>query len=49
MDARHLNKILSLTIAHSAAFMPAKDTWQERISTVQESGMAAVIDGMVER
>mgnify|MGYP006183756707 CR=1 FL=1 len=49
MGARHPNKILSLTIADSAAFMPAKDTWQERILTVKESGMAAVVDGTAER
>tara|TARA_Y100000588_G_C14250340_1_gene923207 strand:+ start:2210 stop:2998 length:789 start_codon:yes stop_codon:yes gene_type:complete len=49
MGVRHADKIRSLTIADSAAFMPAKDVWDARISAVMEGGMEAVVDGTVER
>ena len=49
MGVRHPGKIKSLTIADSAAFMPAKDVWEQRIATVTAGGMAAVVDGTVER
>ena len=45
MGVRHAEKIKSLTIADSAAFMPAKDVWDARISAVTEGGMEAVVDG----
>jgi 3-oxoadipate enol-lactonase len=49
MGVRHSNKVQSLTIADSAAFMPAKDIWDQRIMTVEQGGMATIVDGTVER
>ena len=49
MGVRHSDKVKSLIIADSAAFMPAKDTWEQRIAAVTVGGMEAVVDGTIER
>ena len=49
MGVRHADKVKSLTIADSAAFMPAKDTWEQRIQAVMAGGMEAVVDATIER
>lgn len=49
MGIRHPKKVKSLIVADSAAFMPAKDMWEERIATVTAGGMDAVVDGTIER
>jgi 3-oxoadipate enol-lactonase len=49
VGVRHADKLRTLTIADSAAFMPAKDTWEQRIATVQAGGMEAIVDGTIER
>ena len=49
MGVRHADKVLSLTIADSAAHMPAKDVWEQRIATVRDGGMEAVVDGTIDR
>ena len=49
MGVRHRDRIRSLTIADSAAFMPAKDVWEQRIATVEAGGMKAVVDGTIDR
>ena len=49
MGVRHADKVKSLTIADSAAFMPAKDTWEQRIQAVTNGGMEAVVDATTER
>lgn len=49
MGSRHPDKIKSLTIADSAAFMPAKEVWEQRIATVATSGMQAIVDVTIER
>jgi len=49
MGVRHPDKVKSLTIADSAAFMPAKDTWEHRIAAVTVGGMEAVVDATIER
>lgn len=49
MGVRHPDKVKSLTIADSAAFMPAKDTWEQRIQAVTNGGMDAVVDATIER
>ena len=48
MGVRHADKVKSLTIADSAAFMPAKDTWEQRIQAVTNGGMEAVVDATIE-
>ena len=49
MGVRHADRVKSLTIADSAAHMPAKDMWEQRIATVRDGGMEAVVDGTVDR
>jgi 3-oxoadipate enol-lactonase len=49
MGSRHPDKVKSLTIADSAAFMPIKEIWEQRIATVTASGMEAIVDGTIER
>ncbi len=49
MGVRHADKVKSLTIADSAAFMPLKDTWEQRIQAVTAGGMEAVVDATIER
>ena len=49
MGIRHAGAVKTLTIADSAAYMPAKDVWEQRIATVRSGGMAAVVDGTLER
>ncbi|MBF97282.1 MAG: 3-oxoadipate enol-lactonase [Pelagibacterales bacterium] len=49
MGVRHPDRVKSLIIADSAAFMPAKDTWEQRIQAVTAGGMEAVVDATLER
>jgi 3-oxoadipate enol-lactonase len=49
MGVRHPDEVKTLTIADSAAFMPFKDTWDQRIMAVQQGGMKAIVDGTLER
>lgn len=49
MGIRHSEKVKTLTIADSAAFMPGKEMWEQRISTVEKGGMVAVVQGTIER
>jgi 3-oxoadipate enol-lactonase len=49
LGVRHPGRIKTLTLADTAAFMPAKDMWEQRIATVSEGGLEAVVDGTVDR
>jgi 3-oxoadipate enol-lactonase len=49
MGVRHADKIQTLIIADSAAFMPVKDIWEQRILAVRNGGMEAVVDGTLDR
>jgi 3-oxoadipate enol-lactonase len=49
MGVRHPNRIKTLTLADTAAAMPAKDTWAQRIEMVRDGGMEAVVAGTVDR
>jgi 3-oxoadipate enol-lactonase len=49
LGTRHPSRVKTLTLADTAAFMPAKDVWEQRIATVKEGGMEAVVDGTIDR
>lgn len=49
LGVRHADRIKTLTLADTAAFMPARETWEQRIATVTAGGMEAVVDGTVDR
>lgn len=43
------DRVLKLALCNTSAHMPPKDAWQTRIETVLKDGMAAVIEGTLER
>ena len=47
--ARQGNRLLSLTLANTAAEQPAAAAWQARIDLVQREGVAAIADGTMQR
>jgi 3-oxoadipate enol-lactonase len=49
LGIRHPDRMKTLTLADTAAFMPAKDTWEQRIATVRDGGMESVVDGTLDR
>ena len=49
MGVRHAERVLTLTLADTAAFMPAPEVWEQRIAAVRKGGMEAVVDTTVER
>ena len=49
MGIRHADRVKTLTLADTAAFMPGKDMWEQRVATVGDGGLEAVVDGTVDR
>jgi 3-oxoadipate enol-lactonase len=49
LGARHGERLISLALCSTAAHMPARELWNERIRVATEQGMAALADGVVER
>jgi len=49
LGVRHPDRVKTLALADTAAFMPAKDVWAQRIETVRHGGMEAVVDGTIDR
>ncbi|MBC7468538.1 MAG: 3-oxoadipate enol-lactonase [Ramlibacter sp.] len=47
--AHHGHKLLSLTLANTAAAQPAAAAWQARIDIVRREGVAAIADGTLQR
>lgn len=43
------DRITRLALTNTAAYLPSPETWDLRIKTVTEQGMAAVTDGVVDR
>lgn len=49
LGARHPDRLLSLTIADSMAYVENKTMWNDRIAAVHSGGMAAVAEGTLDR
>lgn len=49
LGARYGDRLLSLTLSSTAAYMPPREIWDERIETVRKHGMAAVADVTIDR
>ncbi len=49
MGARHGDRLLTLTLSSTAAHLPGRDIWDERIEAVRRHGMKAVADATLER
>ena len=49
LGARYSDRLLSLTLCSTAAHMPPREIWDERIETVSEKGMDAAVDATIDR
>jgi 3-oxoadipate enol-lactonase len=49
LASHHGDRLHSTTLCDTAAYMGGGQVWQERIDAVRAGGMAAVVDGTVER
>jgi 3-oxoadipate enol-lactonase len=49
LGAKHGDRLLSLALCATACHLPPRELWDERIRVVTEAGMAAVVDGVIER
>jgi 3-oxoadipate enol-lactonase len=49
LGARHCDRLISLALCSTACHMPARELWNERIRLASEQGMAALVDGVIER
>lgn len=49
LGARHGDRLLSLTLSDTSAYMPPRELWDERIASVRENGMAAAVDATIDR
>lgn len=49
LGARHGDRLLSLSLCDTSAYMPPADLWDERIAAAREQGMAAVVDATIDR
>ena len=49
LGAHHSERLLSLSLCSTAAHLPARDVWDERIHTVRGRGMGAVVDATIDR
>jgi 3-oxoadipate enol-lactonase/4-carboxymuconolactone decarboxylase len=46
---RHPHRLTSLTLMATSAFMPPAELWNERIHTVRQQGMPALVDAVMAR
>jgi 3-oxoadipate enol-lactonase len=49
LGAKYGDRLISLTLSSTAAYMAPKETWDERIETVRKHGMAVVADATIDR
>jgi 3-oxoadipate enol-lactonase len=49
LGARHGARLISLALCSTAAHMPQREVWDERIRVATEQGMAALADGVIGR
>jgi 3-oxoadipate enol-lactonase len=47
--ARHGKRFATLTLCDTTAFVPNKQQWEERFAAVRAGGMAAVVEGTIDR
>jgi len=49
MGTQYGDRLISLTLSSTAAYMAPKEIWDERIETVRKGGMAVVVDAIIDR
>lgn len=49
LGTRHGDRLISLALCATSAYMAAREIWDERIEMVRKGGMAAVVDASIDR
>jgi 3-oxoadipate enol-lactonase len=49
LGTQYSDRLISLTLSSTAAYMAPKEIWNERIETVRKIGMAVVVDATIDR
>jgi 3-oxoadipate enol-lactonase len=49
LGSQHGERLMSLTLSSTSAYVAPKEIWDERIETVQKGGMAVVADATIDR
>ena len=49
LGTQYGDRLISLTLSSTAAYMAPKEIWDERIETVQKGGMAVIADATIDR
>jgi len=49
LGTQYGDRLISLTVSSTAAFMAPKEIWDERIETVRKGGMTVVVDATIDR
>lgn len=49
LGSQYGNRLLSLVLSSTAAYIAPREIWDERIETVRKSGMAVVVDATIDR
>lgn len=49
LGARHGDRLISLALCSTSAFMAARELWDERMEIVRKNGMNAVVDATIDR
>ena len=49
LGSQYGDRLISLTLSSTAAYMAPKEIWDERIETVRKDGMAVVVDATLDR
>jgi 3-oxoadipate enol-lactonase len=49
LGTQYGDRLISLTLSSTAAYMAPKEIWDERIETVRKGGMAVVVDATIDR
>lgn len=49
LGAQYADRLISLTLCDTAAQLPPKEVWEERMAAVREKGMAALVDAFIDR
>ena len=49
LGVRHGDRLISLTLCATSAYMAPREIWDQRIETVRENGMGAVVDATIDR
>ena len=49
LGTHHNDRLISLVLSSTSAYMPPPEIWNERIEAVQRGGMKAVVDATIDR